>query len=421
MFRFIHAADIHIDSPMHKLDAYDGAPVEQFRLSTRRALENVVDLAVSEKVSFVIISGDLYDGDWKDYNTGLYLISQMNRLKQSGIRVFIVAGNHDAASTITRSLRMPDNVTVFSADCPETFTIDDPMVAIHGRSFGSPAEKKDLSKNFPAPLPGRFNIGMLHTCATGRPGHEPYAPCTPEELIGKGYQYWALGHIHQHEVLSENPFIVFPGNTQGRHIREPGPRGCVLVAVSDNMEATLDFTATDVVRWCKITVDAHQADGAYEVVDNFSELLESAVRQNNAMPLAVRAEIIGQTRAAAELTSDPDRWTGEIRAAAMEAGDGIVWVEKVVFSCTLPADIHDHFAAGGAMEELLALFDQLEEDEKARQELADELSDLCRKLPRELKQDPEGIKCDDPDWIKEILKQVRPELAGRLMRKGNSA
>ncbi|MCF8109987.1 MAG: DNA repair exonuclease [Desulfobacteraceae bacterium] len=420
MFTFIHAADIHLDSPMHKLEAYDGAPVEQFRLSTRRALDNLLELAVSQKVSFVLISGDLYDGDWKDYNTGLYLVSRMNRLKEAGIPVFMVSGNHDAASAITKTLRMPENVTVFSSARPETCTLDDPMVAIHGRSFGSPAEKNDLSKDYPAPLPGRLNIGMLHTCATGRPGHEPYAPCNPEGLAQKGYQYWALGHVHQHEVLSKNPFIVFPGNNQARHIREPGAKGCVLVTVTDEMEISLDFIPTDVVRWCKITVDARRANEAYEVVDRFSDLLESVVSENSGMPLAVRAEISGETRAAAELTSDPDRWTGEIRAAAMEAGNGLVWVEKVELSCHLPPDLRQP-PAGGAMKELLALFDELEEDEQARRELAEELSDICRKLPAELKQEPDGIKCDDPDWIGELLGRVRPELAGRLLRKGGGA
>ncbi len=420
MFTFIHAADIHLDSPMHKLDAYEGAPVEEFRLSTRRALENVVELAVSEKVSFVLISGDLYDGDWKDYNTGLYFIKQMVRLRDAGIPVFIAAGNHDAASTITRSLRMPDNVNLFAANRAGTITLDDPAVAVHGRSFGSPAERRDLSKDYPAPVPGRFNIGMLHTCATGRPGHEPYAPCTLDGLRDRGYQYWALGHVHQHEVLGENPFIVFPGNTQGRHIREVGVKGCVFVTVDDHMEVSLDFKPTGVARWSLISVDATGAQDPYDVVAAFSDKLESAVMANNQMPLAVRVKICGQTRAAGDLSADPARWTGEIRAAAMEAGGGRVWVEKAEFSCSLPVNT-GHRPAGGAMEELLELFDDLAVDHEARQELTEDLADFCRKLPRELKEGPDAIGCDDPDWIGELLEQVRPELVGRLMGKGEDS
>jgi DNA repair exonuclease SbcCD nuclease subunit len=420
MFTFIHAADIHLDSPMHKLEAYDGAPVEEFRLSTRRALENVVDLALCEKANFVLISGDLYDGDWKDYNTGLYFINQMVRLQKAGIQVFVVAGNHDAASTITRSLRMPDNVALFAANRAETKTMDNPPVAIHGRSFAAPAEKNDLSADYPDPVAGRFNIGMLHTCATGRSGHEPYAPCTPARLEQAGYQYWALGHVHEHEILCKNPYIVFPGNTQGRHIREAGPKGCVLVNVTDRAEISLEFKPTDVVRWSLISVDASGSRDPREVVSAFAAQLETLISENNAMPLAVRVEIIGKTKAASELAADPDRWTGEIRAAALETGMARVWVEKVRFFCRLPADI-DHPPSGGAMEELVSLFEDLEKDPEAREELTGELSDFCRKLPRELKQGPDGIQCDDPDWIKALLEQVRPELAGRLMRKGEKS
>jgi DNA repair protein SbcD/Mre11 len=231
MFKFIHAADIHLDSPMRKLDYYEGVPVEKFRQATRRAFENLIQLAISESVAFVVIAGDLYDGDWKDYNTGLYLVSQMSRLRDAGISVFIVTGNHDAASNITKTLRFPDNVKIFPSDKPATFQMENLKVAIHGQSFASPAVKKDLASDYPKPIEGYYNIGLLHTCATGRAGHEPYAPCSPEDLKNKGYDYWALGHVHNHEVIEKYPPIVFSGNIQGRHPRETGPKGCVMVTV----------------------------------------------------------------------------------------------------------------------------------------------------------------------------------------------
>lgn len=417
MFSFIHAADIHIDSPMHKLDAYDGAPVEAFRLSTRKALENIVDRAAADKADFVLISGDLYDGDWKDYNTGLYFVAQMNRLREAGIPVFIAAGNHDAASAITKSLRLPDNVTLFGAARAETLLLEELPVAIHGRSFASPAEKKDLSRDYPDPVPGRFNIGMLHTALTGRPGHEPYAPCSLSGLREKGYHYWALGHVHEYEVLCDDPFIVFPGNTQGRHVREPGPRGCLLVTVGEDMGIAPEFIATDVVRWFTLTIDAGEAQSPYDVVDAFAGRLEALLSENESMPLAVRVEITGETPAAADLSADPDRWTGEIRAAAMTSGGGRVWVEKVQFSCRLPQAAHQE-RMGGAMEELLVLFDELADDPDARMAMAGALSDFHRRLPPEVRDGPDGIRLDDSDWVGEMIEQVRPELVGRLMRKG---
>ncbi len=123
--KFIHAADVHLDSPLHGLERYEGAPVAEMRGATRRALENLVDLCRDERADFLLLAGDLYDGDWRDFGTGLFFAAQMVRLREAGVRVFVVRGNHDAASRITRSLRLPDNVHVFASRRPETVVDDD--------------------------------------------------------------------------------------------------------------------------------------------------------------------------------------------------------------------------------------------------------------------------------------------------------
>jgi len=255
MLRFIHAADIHLDSPLLKLEQYEGAPIEALRGATRQALQNLTQLAISESVDFVLISGDLYDGDWKDYNTGLYFIKQMAKLKDAKIKVFIVAGNHDAGSKMSKTLRLPDNVLMFPSDKPDTVRLENLGVAIHGQSFSTPAVKKDLSSAYPYAISGFFNIGMLHTGATGLEGHEPYAPCTIEGLKAKGYDYWALGHVHKRTILSENPMIVFPGNIQGRHILESGAKGCMLVSADDSVN--MEFRPLDVIRWETVRIDSN--------------------------------------------------------------------------------------------------------------------------------------------------------------------
>ena len=176
MFKFLHAADIHLDSPLKGLEAYQDAPVEQIRSATRRAFDNLVDLAIQEEVAFVLLAGDLFDGDWKDYNTGIYFMNRMGRLKEAGIEVFMVSGNHDAASQISRALHLPDNVKLFSHRNPETRILDNLNVAIHGQSFPSRSVSDDLTRNYPQGQQGLLNVGLLHTALTGRPGHEPYAP-----------------------------------------------------------------------------------------------------------------------------------------------------------------------------------------------------------------------------------------------------
>ncbi|MCL4428164.1 MAG: DNA repair exonuclease [Deltaproteobacteria bacterium] len=241
MIKFIHAADIHLDSPLRGLENYEGAPVEEIRGATRKALVNLIDLALEEKVSFVIISGDMYDGDWKDYNTGLFLLRQLSKLTSNGMNVFIVKGNHDAESKITKDLKLPQGIKIFSSKQPETVSLESKGIAIHGQSFATPAVKEDLASNYPPAVKDMFNIGVLHTSVNGREGHENYAPCSIDTLKSKNYNYWALGHIHKKEILSENPWIVFPGNIQGRHIKETGFKGCMIVSIEEDSNVSVEF------------------------------------------------------------------------------------------------------------------------------------------------------------------------------------
>lgn len=415
MFKFLHAADVHLDSPLHKLDLYEGVPVDEFRQATRRAFVNLIEMAISENVAFVLIAGDLYDGDWKDYNTGLFLVNQMARLHDQNIPAFIIAGNHDAANKITKTLRFPDNVHLFPSAKPATFQIENINVALHGQSFSSAVVKKDLSQSYPDPAKGFYNIGLLHTCANGREGHEPYAPCSIDQLNNKGYDYWALGHVHKHEILQVDPPIVFSGNTQGRHIREIGPKGCVLVSVDDSGLSEIEFKPLDVVRWEVADVDATNVDRGYEVVDRFKQRLEQLIEENQNMPLAVRVYVKGETPVHDEMLSDMERWSNEIRSTAMDVGNDKVWVEKIKFRTRLPVSDKSLGQSDGAIGELLGLFEELKIDRAARFDLVSELADIDKKLPRELKEGPEGLRFDD-DWLNDLLDQVRPMLVKRLLR-----
>jgi len=414
MFKFIHAADIHLDSPLLKLDAYEGAPAGAIRGATRRAFENLVQAAIDEKVAFVLIAGDVYDGDWKDYNTGLYFVACMGRLREAGIPVFVVAGNHDAASAITRSLRLPDNVQVFPADRPATLRVDGLDVALHGQSFAGPAVKTDLARFYPSAVPGCFNIGLLHTCATGREGHAPYAPCTLETLREKGYEYWALGHVHRREVLSADPPVVFAGNPQGRHARETGPKGCLLVSVDGAGRPTLDFRPLDVVRWEAAVIDAAQAVSGHDVVDRFRAALSQHLERNPDVLTVLRVTVEGETAAHDEIVSDPERWANEVRAAAVDEAGERAWVEKIRLRTQPPP-------AGarkpeGAVGELLALVEELAADPEALTRLSSELDDLEKKLPREFKESAEGWRPDDPGWLKGLLTEAKPMLVRRLLQ-----
>jgi exonuclease SbcD len=420
VFKFIHAADIHLDSPLHNLDVYEGAPVEDVRRATRRALENLVDLALAENVSFVLLAGDLYDGDWKDYNTGLYFVSQMGRLREAGIPVFMIAGNHDAASRITKTLRLPKGAEMLPSARPETLRLEQLGVAVHGRSFPSPAVTEDLSADYPPPVPGYFNIGMLHTCATGREGHAPYAPCTLEGLRQKGYDYWALGHVHKREVLLEEPLALFPGNIQGRHIRETGAKGCVLVEVGGDGCPRAEFRALDVIRWFDLETDASSAESAYDVVDAMIERIEQLAGENPGLPLAVRLRITGDSRAHDAMASDMERWVNECRSAAADLGGGRVWIEKVKLLTRPPLDGRRLESAGGPVGELIRYLDELQNDPESLASLGEVLAEFRKRLPREITEGDEAIAPQETAWMRELLGTVRPMLVRRLLKREDS-
>lgn len=256
MFRFIHCSDLHLDSPMRGLSSHhDTAPVATIRSATRDALENLVNLCIAEQVAFLVIAGDVFDGDWRDYSTGLFFNQCMSRLNHENIEVYLIRGNHDAETTITKNLRYPPNVHEFSTEQAETLYVNGLPVALHGHGFATRDITQNLAIRYPHPIPDMFNIGVLHTALEGHEGHQLYAPCSMQDLVNKGYDYWALGHVHQHQVLRpSHPAIVFSGNTQGRHIRETGPKGCSLVTVSDTFEVSLEHRTVDVVRWALCTV-----------------------------------------------------------------------------------------------------------------------------------------------------------------------
>jgi len=418
VLKFLHAADLHLDSPMRGLERYEGAPADQIRGATRRALENLVRLAIDENVALVIIAGDLYDTDWKDYNTALFLSQQMSKLRQAGIRVFVVTGNHDAASQITRSLRMPGNVRFLSTREPETVLLEELGIAIHGQGFAERAVRYDLSAEYPSATKDFFNIGILHTAATGRAGHEPYAPCTIEGLLSKNYDYWALGHVHQREILHEDPWIVFPGNTQGRHVNESGAKGCTLANIQDGRCVSVEHRNLDVVRWKVCDIDISEADSPEDLLDCVRVRLEEEYRNADDLLVATRVRMIGTSAAHAQLIRNPEKWAGEIRAAATDVSGGTIWIEKVTISTRPLISLVERIAQNDPVADMLRLIQELQPGDEITRPLKDELTILRTKLPPELVEGNPIFDPDSPESAREILENARQILVTTLLTEG---
>ena len=389
-FRFLHTGDIHLDSPLKGLAGHDGPAADLIRTATRHAFSNFVDLAIAEDVAFVVIAGDLYDGDWRDYQTGLFFVRQMGRLAHAEIPVFVIWGNHDAESQITKRLNLPDNVKVFSSRKPQTFRLEGLPVALHGQSFRQRDVTENLVPAYPAPVTGCFNIGILHTGLGGIGGHANYAPCSMDDLVNKGYDYWALAHVHQGQVLHERPHIVFCGNLQGRHVRETGPKGACLVSVRDGAVEEVTTIRCSAVHWARLNVAADNAHHLNNIVDGIRHAIARAVAADDARQLlACRIEITGPTGLHAQLAGAIEQLTAEARAAALGLGETAAWIERIIIN-TEPALDGSQAGRADALGDLHKIVEDAAEDGQVAAQIEDALGDLIRKLPHDLRTELEA-------------------------------
>jgi exonuclease SbcD len=380
MVKFIHAADLHIDSPLRGLEAYEGAPVERARGATRQAFRNLITLCLEQNAAFLLLSGDVFDQDWKDFNTGLFFKKQLLRLKDANIRVYMVRGNHDSANEVTRTLTLPDHVRVLSHDDVETVYIDDLGVALHGRSFAQRHVKEDLVPSFPGPVPSMVNIGMLHTSAAGSILHELYAPCTVHELAAKGYQYWALGHVHARTELSTDPWIVFPGNAQGRDIQETGAKGCTVVTVGSGEIMSVDHVPVDVLRWLPLDIVLDEDDDMDAMLGRATGLLRDAVAQAEQRLLAVRLTVTGACRAHEALALRREAAIAELRSLDLDD----IWLEDIRIKTRPLVDLAELRASDSLVGQLLRSVETLRTVPAELASVATELKPLYDKVGAEL-------------------------------------
>jgi len=426
LFRFLHAADIHLDSPLQGLTAREGAPVDRLRRATRLAMTNLVATAIRRRVDLVVISGDIFDVGLDDAHTGQFFLLEMRKLREAGIPVVLIRGNHDAKDRITYALPKQDRVFVLDESRPQTLSpedlgIDAPL-AIHGQSFPTRHVAENVVAKYPAARRDAFNIGLLHTSLeNGASEHVAYAPCRLEELGRLEYGYWALGHIHRRSLPTETKdgksWVVFPGNIQGRHIRERGPKGCLLVEVDDRGRCIEpEFVPLDVVRWdeCRVMVTPEHAD------DDLDGLFRKELaRQKGAAGdrlLALRVKVTGKCRADLHR-----RWMGRSEQMAEhfrnialdEAGDE-AWIEKVEFDAS-PNSAEEEIDES-AVGELLQLIDELGREPAMIEEFQKALGDLRSKLPDAVtgESSPDPLRLDDPGWIAGQVVAARALLADRL-------
>jgi DNA repair protein SbcD/Mre11 len=385
-FRFVHSADIHLDSPLRSLALRDPALADLVGNSTRRSFAKIVDLCLDEQVDALLLSGDLYDGEQTSMKTARFLGEQLQKLHEANIKVFVIRGNHDAVSRITQELVLPESVTLFGgrASCVlvERERREIP-IAIHGISFAQPHVPDSLLPRFKPPVEGAVNIGLLHTSINGSPMHDPYAPCAVADLHATGFRYWALGHIHQRAISDGTATVVMPGMPQGRDINEAGAKSVTLVTLSDDGSLLLEERITSIAQFERVTVDLSRAEDWGHMVRVLVHELEQVRSIVASEHLVARVNFVGTTSLAWRLRRDLDllRTEAEHQAAIL----GKSWIDKVDVECRPPGNTPSATAATltDPIDEMRGLMSDALDDDGYRAEIAAIGDELRGQLPAE--------------------------------------
>lgn len=412
-FRFIHCSDLHIDSPFKGLSSLHPEWGQKLRQSTLQAFQNVVDLAIRQKVDAVIIAGDIYDSADRSLQAQLKFRGKLKQLADAGIPSFIVHGNHDPLDGWSSSLNWPDAVTIFSGDRVESIPVKKngaTLAHIYGISFPTREVTENLALQFTREPHSGFAVGVLHANVGGHSDHDPYAPCTIQELASRGMDYWALGHIHMHEILqARDPAIVYSGNTQSKSINETGPKGCCLVTLEEDSAPDIQFFATDSVRHEVDCLDLSEAASLDDALQSIRSHLEHMSTQTDSRDLVVRLTLSGRSEIHAELNAN-----GNIEALSEEIQNHFeshtprVWAE-LILKTQGTYDIDSLRQGKDFIADILAIYEEAEAGAKAQ---------LMDSALKPLFQDWQGKKYLEPlsgEERVELIRKARDLTLDRLI------
>ncbi|RKH02658.1 DNA repair exonuclease [Corallococcus sp. CA047B] len=405
-FSFVHAADLHLDTPFRGV-ATHGPLLERFQQSTFLALARIVDVCLRERVTFLLLAGDLFDVKDRSVRARLALRSELARLDRAGIQTFIVHGNHDPLSGDTGTLGLPASVKVFGPEWEDVEVRREGRRLCHvqGVSYPDVEVRENLSARFRR-TGTHFSVGLLHANLGGDAGHANYAPCTAADLAAGGLDYWALGHVHTRaeHLLPGGGVAVYPGNPQGRHIHETGERGCVVVDVEDGV-ARRRFVPVDRVRWHRLDVPLFGVGSLDALQAVATEVVEARCAEDFDGH-AVRLTLAGRGPLHRELSRPGARaqLEADLRERLSRAHPPVL-LESLRDGSRPEVDLEAVRAGGGFMGTLLEEARALEQDDAALAALWDdeELTTLGQRLKRL------GV---------DALEAPRPELVAQAGQRG---
>ena len=380
MLRFIHCADLHLDSPFKGIAAMESDIAAKLQQAPVAALEAIVELALRENVDFVLIAGDAWDVQEKSLPVQLQFNSRMRQLEERNIPCYYACGNHDPLPGGREAVKLPDNVRRFGKQV-SMFTFEkngSPAAHIYGVSFSRAAENENLALKFSRRDPAQPAIAVLH-CNVGDTGHENYAPCSIDDLVNAGMDYWALGHVHQFRVLrQQTPAIVYPGCAQGCNPRETGPHGCCLVTINDDGGIQTEFRAIDSIRYETIDLSVEGLTDWEALIDRVAEEAGKIASRLDGRDLMLRCNLSGKTLLDPELRQEQKR--DEARNAINDrlAGDGsFIRIERLTAATHGTYDLDELAKDGGFIAETIELYRHIDSDAELRREIDDVVRKFC--------------------------------------------
>jgi exonuclease SbcD len=375
--RFVHAADLHLGAPFGGVSAEDARIGAALAQATFSAFDRIIDVCLEREARFLVIAGDAYNSADSSLAAQLHFQSGMTRLAEAGIEVFLVHGNHDPANGWSAGLALPESVHVFPVDRVgriEVEVADEVVAVVYGRSFARAAELENLALGYVREVGDPVAIGVLHANIGSTAGYDPYAPATLEDLRTARMDYWALGHIHKQDILCRDPWVVYPGSSQGLNPKETGPHGCMVVEVGPGGVIGVEPVETAPIGWAQIDCDVSEVTGVEEV----SELLGQAcdtIRADQNRPCVVRVTLVGRTAAHGELARPGllAELADNLRRE-QSACSPWVWLDRVTDATAATLDLDAIRAGAEFSAELVNIADELAANPTELQALLDELT-----------------------------------------------
>jgi len=411
-FRFVHTADIHLDSPLRSLSLRNPELAALIGDATRQALVAIVDLCIDEQVDALVIAGDLYDGDQTSMKTARFLATQMLRLHEAGIATFTIRGNHDALSKITQELVLPPSVKVFGGRADAIALAKGGLeIALHGLSFSRPQAPDSLLPKYKSPLADAVNIGIMHTSLAGAPGHDAYAPCNVADLHASGFDYWALGHIHLRTEHKGARRVIMPGMPQGRDINESGAKTVSLVTVADDRSMSIEQRLTSIAQFERVGVDLTGVADWRDAVSAIDTALRDMRQRTTSAHLVARLRVTGSTPLSWRLTRDTDLLTEEAGHRAAQLGQ--TWIEKIELAVRSP-----EATVTTSADPVIELGQLMRDEVIARPGFRDDISQMVRELLDELPPESRAFAGNDPEsferFVDALMRDGSDDIAARM-------